>query len=331
MKNNEPDFLQAHILPFLYEDVSSGIRESKEEDVVKMVANVAREEGYDLKEIYGLLLCWAAIQGNIETAGFCIDQGADFDYEDNHRRTPLSLAKHFKQDQMAKTLERWRMRKDASERLGEDFTCLEDARDQLGKLAYSSENPGIGQQKCKILETEIVEFYDRKFCVYIEHGVEKEYIKKYTERNVEQLIQNKECDLKKIYGELLYIAASRGNIEAAKFCKDHGADLEHGKKTALWQARRSGNNQMVEALEEWGAHGENDQWWDKPRRGGDTVKSFYDSMLSPSVEQGLNKENSARAVEDFVRNKEYEPKKVYGELLCYAAAQGIALFIEVRM
>jgi hypothetical protein len=269
MKNHEPGFLQKRIIPHLYKDVSLGIKKGEEDNVTKMVEDTAQEEGYELKKIYGELLCCAACHGDIKTAEFCKNKGGDLDYEDPLGRPPLWLAKNFKKNQMAKALKEWGAHKETFERWdsisispeNSEFNKMSEALEhiarectdeELDNPSHSSENPVVSCQKHEITYTEIQGFYYYEFSPGIEQDVKKEYI----ERNVEKFVQDNKCELKEIYGELLYLAACHNNIEAAKFCKDKGADLDYegrGGATPLWVARHNKNNQMVKALEKWGA------------------------------------------------------------------------------
>lgn len=104
---NKLKFLNDHIMQFIYEDVSTCIKEGKEEDAAKMVENIVQQGAYDPKEIYRPLLCWAAFRGDTKTAEFCKNQEADLDFEDHLGRTPLWVAKSSGQRQMVEALESW--------------------------------------------------------------------------------------------------------------------------------------------------------------------------------------------------------------------------------
>ncbi|BET30711.1 MAG: ankyrin repeat domain-containing protein [Wolbachia endosymbiont of Ephestia elutella] len=313
---NKLKFLNDHIMQFIYEDVSTCIKEGKEEDAAKMVENIVQQGAYDPKEIYRPLLCWAAFRGDTKTAEFCKNQEADLDFEDHLGRTPLWVAKSSGQRQMVEALESWGARNDVHRIYGKASTSSKRT------TPSSSEGSVASRQKLEMKHSYVLGFYNSELSEYIKQGIEKEYIKKFAVRCVERFLQSVECGSKELYGWLLLCAANKGDVETARFCKDQGADPNFKDKngsTPLWQARVGGNDQMVEALKEWGAHGETDEWWGKSDNKPSCCTGFYTSVLCQGYKNGLSEKNLVSAVEDFARNKGYEPKQAYEEFLCCAA------------
>ncbi|QOD38214.1 ankyrin repeat domain-containing protein [Candidatus Wolbachia massiliensis] len=207
---------------FVY--VKQGDRESAERRMEELV----EKNKWDPKDLYGYLLCVAVQYGEIEVAEFCKDKGVDLDHKDFHIRTPLQIALQFDQTQMVKSLREWGAQ--AIQRPVFDYL---GASSQYSRL----------ENKMTLYWNEIIE--------HIKQGDRES-----AERRIEGLVEKNKWDPKDLYGCLLCVAACRGEVEVAEFCKDKGMDPNYEdrhKRTPLQFALRSNQTQMAEVLRKMGA------------------------------------------------------------------------------
>ncbi|WP_349967637.1 ankyrin repeat domain-containing protein [Wolbachia endosymbiont of Armadillidium arcangelii] len=296
---------------FYWKTIFTYIKQGDKESAKRLAERCIKENKWESKEVYGYLLALAAEQGEVDIAEFFKDQGANLDCEVCHGRTPLWLAMQYRHNQMVKALKEWGARKDTHDIFGSP------SRSHYTPPPFSAGAKST-DQKGEIRDK--MELYWPDIFSYIKQGDRES-----AERMIENLINRSKWESKKeeIYGCLLVIAATQGEIQVAEFCKNHGADLDYvsyGGRTSLWLARVNGKNQMVEALEKWGARGDTDEYCGKSssdltKPDYRKIEGFCHNILSECFKTGLSKENLARTVEDFVRNKGYRIKETYGELL----------------
>ncbi len=91
--------------------------------------------------------------------------------------------------------------------------------------------------------------------------------KESAKRKIENLIEGNKWNSNEVYGYLLLVAANRGEIEVAEFCKDNGACLDHKdykERTPLGLAKHCNRVNMVKVLKGWGAHEADHYEWGRP-------------------------------------------------------------------
>ncbi|QMV45697.1 hypothetical protein HC358_00830 [Wolbachia pipientis] len=285
------------------------------ESAERRVESLARNHQWELKDIYGYLLCAAAQYGEIGVAEFYKDKGADLDYEDRYGRTPLCLALMCNHPQMVKYLRKCGVSRGTHKAL------------QWGYIYHN-------ESKDTIL------FFVEGIFSSIKQDVEQGD-RKSAERTIENLTGARKWNHKELYGHLLCIAARHGKIGVAEFCKDKGADLDYEDydgRTPLCLASQFNHLQMAEYLRKWGAREDHLSFgysslssresaiFDYPAANSihavlRNVISFYWEEIFLYFEQD-NRESAGRRVESLARNHQWELKDVYNYLLHVAARNG---------
>ncbi|NEV48964.1 ankyrin repeat domain-containing protein, partial [Wolbachia pipientis] len=173
----------------LLDSVILYLKQGDRESAERRVESLVRNNKWELKDVYGSSLCLAAQYGEIEAAEFCRDRGADLDYEDQYRKTPLWLALQFNHPQMAESLKRWGARKDHP-----SLRYSSPSRKEPSTFDYSKQDSIHGGFSNKM------SLYWGEIFLYVKQGDGES-----AEKRVESLARKNQWKLKDVYSYLLHV------------------------------------------------------------------------------------------------------------------------------
>lgn len=299
--------------------IIQGDRESAE----RLIEYCVEKNECEIKEVYSYLLCIAACYGEVKVAEFYRDKGADLDYEDPCKRTPLWLAMRCEKKEMEQALRKWGACKDTHHIFGK--------ASEIHSKAYIIGGCSVSYLDGRhTLDRE--HMYDwKKVFIYI-----KQDDRESAEKVIEDFIEKNQWRSDEVYKYLLIVAACYGEVEVAKFCKEKGVNLDckdlHDR-TPLWLAIKFQKKEMEQALIEWGAREDIHCVLGKPFLVKKEEVPFYHNLTYDGLEDKMplyckeiflyikqgNRENAERIIGDLIEKNKWEPKDVYGYLLCVAA------------